>query len=61
MALTGAIGLLVGLLILAIILYVVNLVIAQMSLPPAAKTIVYLIVGLVFLLYLLNMLGLYHF
>lgn len=51
------IGLLVVLLILGIIIYVINLVIAQMSLPPVVKTIAYLIVGLVFLFYLLNLLG----
>lgn len=51
------IGLLVVVLVLGIIIYVINLVIAQLSLPPIVKTIAYLIVGLVFLFYLLNLLG----
>ena len=55
------ISLLVALLVLAIILYVVNMIIAMLPLPPQAKTIAYLIVGLLFLLWLLNTLGLYHF
>lgn len=51
------ISFLFAVLILAIILYVVNLVIGMLSLPPQVKTIALLIIGLIFLFYLLNLLG----
>lgn len=51
------IELLVTLLIFAIIIYVVNLIIGQLALPPVVKTIAFLIIGLVFLFYLLSLLG----
>lgn len=54
------ISLLVTLLILAVVVYVVNIIINELSLPPFVKTIVYLIAGLIGLLYLLDVLGLYH-
>lgn len=54
------IALLVSLLILCVIVYVANLIIAQLGLPPPVKTIVYLIVGLIFLVWLLDTLGIYH-
>lgn len=53
------IELLVALLVAAVVLYVINLLIAQMALPPVVKTIAYLIIGLVFLFWLLQFLGLY--
>ncbi len=55
------ISLLIALFVIAIILYVVNMIIGMLALPPQAKTIAYLIVGLIFLVWLLNTLGLYHF
>lgn len=51
------IGFLVFLLVLLVVMYVCNLVIEQLSLPDNIKKVVYLIVGLVFLLILLNQLG----
>lgn len=51
------ISLLIGLLILAIIIYVVNLILAQLALPPVVKTIAYLIVGIIGLIWLLSALG----
>ncbi len=55
------IELLVSLLILAIVVYVVYLILNQIQLPPPIKTIVYLIVGLILLLVLLDQVGLYSF
>lgn len=54
------IELLVTLLLLAIVIYVVNLIIGMLALPPQVKTIVYIIAGLIGLLYLLSRLGLYN-
>ncbi len=54
------IELLVSLLILAVVIYVVYLVINMLNLPPPIKTIVCLIVGLIFLVVLLDKVGLYH-
>lgn len=54
------IELLVSLLILSIVIYVVYLIIGMLSLPPQIKTIVYLIVGVIFLVILLDKVGLYH-
>lgn len=50
---------LVTLLILGIIIYAVVLVIGLIPLPAPIKNIAYLIVGIIFLLVLLNYLGLY--
>jgi hypothetical protein len=54
------IGLLVTLLILAIVAYVVFLIIGMLHIPPPILTIVYLIVGLIFLVILLDKTGIYH-
>ncbi len=51
------IGLLVTLLVLAIVIYVVKLILDMLPLPDPVRLIVYLILGLVGLLILLNMLG----
>lgn len=55
------IGFLVSLIVIVAIIYVVNLVLAQLSLPQPIKQIVYLIIGLVVLFWLLDAAGLYHF
>lgn len=55
----GLIGLLVGLLILAIVIYVVYLIIEMLKIPPPIKQIVYLIIGLIFLVVLLKQAGLF--
>ncbi len=52
------ISLLVTLLVFAIVIYVVNLILGMIVLPPQVKTIIFIILGLIFLFYLLNMLGL---
>ena len=59
LALTGGglVSILVWLLILAIIIYVVVLVLNMLPLPPPVKTIAALIIGLVFLIVLLQHLG----
>lgn len=51
------ISILISLLVLLIVLYVVKLVIDQLTLPPPVKTIVFLIVGLIFLVWLLQIIG----
>lgn len=53
----GLINILISLLILAIVIYVVKLVLDMIPLPPPAKTIVWLILGLVFLIALLHVIG----
>lgn len=51
------IGFLIAALILLVVIYVVKLVMDQIPLPDPIKTIAWLIIGLVFLLILLNQLG----
>jgi len=53
--------LLIGLLLLVLIIYVVHMIIGMLNLPSQVKTIAYLIVGFIVLLYLLNLFGLYNF
>ena len=55
------ISLLVGLLIQCVIIYVIYLILGIIALPAPIKNIVYLIVGLVILLWLLDSFGLYSF
>lgn len=52
---------LVTLLIAAIVIYVIYLILGMVALPAPIKNIVYLIVGLIILLWLLNSFGLYTF
>ena len=51
------IGLLVTLLVIGLIIYVVNLVIGMLSLPPVVKTIALIIIGVIALLYILQIFG----
>lgn len=51
------ISLLVTLLVIALVIYVINLVIGLLELPPAVKTIALIIVGVIALLYILNLFG----
>lgn len=53
----GLIGLLVWLLIFVLVMYVVFLVLGMIPLPPQARNIVTLLIGLIFLLILLSHLG----
>jgi len=55
------ISLLVTLIVIALIVYVVQLIIAQLALPATIKNIIYAVMGLIVLLYLLDLFGLYHF
>lgn len=55
------IELLVTLLLVAVLIYVVNLVIGMLNLPDQVKTIAYIIIGLVVLFWLLQYFGLYSF
>jgi hypothetical protein len=50
---------LITLLLIAVVIYVVNLIIGMLNLPPQVKTIAFLIIGLVFLFWLLNFFGIY--
>ncbi len=50
----GLVGLLIGLLVLAVVLYVVKLIIDMLPLPANIKQIALLVVGVVFLLLLLQ-------
>lgn len=54
---TGLIPLLIQILILGVILYVVNLVLNMITLPPPVKTIAWLIIGLLVLVWLLRLFG----
>ena len=56
--LSGLVPILVALLVFAIIVYVVHLVLGMLSLPPQVRMIALLILGVVFLIYLFQMLGL---
>lgn len=51
------ISLLVTLLVVAVLVYVVQLIIGMLNLPAPAKTILYIIVALIVIVYLLNLFG----
>lgn len=51
---------LITVLILCIVIYVIYLVLGMIQLPAPIKTIVYLIVGLILLIAVLNYTGIYH-
>ena len=53
------IELLITLLLVAVLVYVVNLVIGMLNLPPQVKTIAYIILGLLVLFWLLDYFGIY--
>lgn len=55
------IDLLVTLILFAIVVYVVYLILGMMTMPAPLKNIIYIIVGLILLIVLLEHLGLYHF
>lgn len=54
------IAFLVYLLIAAVIIYALYVILGMINLPPAIKTLVYLIVGIVLILWVLNFFGIYH-
>lgn len=51
------IGLLVSLLVLVVVIYVFNLIVGMLNLPEQVKQIVYIIFGLIVVLYLLGQVG----
>ncbi len=51
------ISILISLLLLALLIYVVNLVIDLLGLPPAVKTIAVIIIGVLALVYILHLFG----
>ena len=52
---------LVILLLAAVVIYVVNLIVEMFPLPSQVKIIAYIIIGLIFLFWLLDFLGIYAF
>lgn len=52
--------LLVFLLVLILVLYIAQLIIGMMGLPPQVTRIVWIVIGIIALLVLLERLGLYH-
>lgn len=55
------IELLITLLLVALVVYVVHLIIGMLNLPQQVKTIAYIIIGVVVLLWLLSYLGIYSY
>lgn len=55
----GLLLLVVYLLVAAVLIYVVNLVIGMLTLPAQVKTIILIIVSLIFLIAILRMLGIF--
>jgi uncharacterized membrane protein YuzA (DUF378 family) len=53
------IELLITLLLVAVAIYVINLIFGMIPLPPQAKTIAYIIIGLIVLFWLLSFFGIY--
>lgn len=53
------ISLLVTLLLVCVVIYVINMIIGMLALPPQVKQIAYIILALVVLFWLLNFFGLY--
>lgn len=53
------IDVLITLLLVAVVIYVVNIIINLISLPAQVKQIVYIILGLVILFWLLDFFGIY--
>ena len=55
------IEILITLLVAAVLIYVVNLIVGMLNLPSQVKTIVYIIIGLVVIVWLLKFFGIYSF
>ncbi len=60
LTLAGLIPFLIALIVIGVILYGVSLVLSMIALPAPIKQLVWLIIGLVVLLVLLNLLGIVH-
>lgn len=54
------IAFLVTLLLAAVVIYVVKIILDMITLPQQAKTIAYILIGVIFLLWLLQFLGIYN-
>ena len=55
------IELLIGLIIAVVVFFIVKLVVAELGFSGNILRIIYAVMGLIFLLWLLNFLGVYHF
>jgi hypothetical protein len=55
------ISLLIGLIILVVIVYIANILVNMLALPPQVKTIIYVVIALIALLWILSYLGVYSF
>jgi hypothetical protein len=53
----GLVGLLIWLLVFALVIYVVYLILGMLPIPPTIKQIICLILGVIFLIVLLQQLG----
>jgi len=51
------ISILLTLIVLAVVLYVVNIIMGMITLPPQVKQIAWVIIGLIVLIYLLSLFG----
>lgn len=50
----GLLSFLIWAVVACVVIYVIKLLLDMIPLPPPVKTIIYLIVGLIFLLFILN-------
>jgi hypothetical protein len=55
------IGLLVTLVILCVVIYAVHIVVGMIALPQPIKTLIYLLIAVIVLLWMLDRFGIYHF
>lgn len=53
----GLVGFLIALIIICIVLYAISLVLGMIQLPPPVKTLVWLVIAVIVLIFLLNSLG----
>ncbi len=60
LTLAALVPFLIAVIVLCVVLYIVKLVLDMISLPPPIKQIVWLVVGLVALIVLLNLIGVVH-
>lgn len=60
LTLASLVPFLIALIVICIILYGVSLVLSMIALPAPVKQLVWLVIGLVVLLVLLNLLGIVH-
>lgn len=56
----GVLGILLSLIVTAIIIYAVYLVLNMLPIPQPIKTLIWLVLAIIFLVMILNNTGLYH-